>query len=85
MDPRPNPHYSPETSVKVNQFAFIHFVCSFWCHEIAIHGNPVNSLAGHSVEFRHHAHWFGGQTFAWFEGRKAKDMNEVKLRKVTSY
>lgn len=41
MDPRPNPHYSPETSVKaVFVNLFILFV-SFWCWEIAIHGGSL--------------------------------------------
>jgi len=73
MDPRPNPHYSPETSVKaVFVNAFIHFVCFLL---VLRNSNPwrfpVNSLAGHSVEFCHHAYRFGGQTSALFEGRKA--------------
>ena len=43
MDPRPNPHYSPETSVKAENLLmplFILFV-SFWCWEIAIHGGSL--------------------------------------------
>ena len=67
MDPRPNPHYSPETSVKANQFRqkFILFV------PLVLRNGPPANSAGHSLEFRHHAHRFGGQTSAWFEGRKS--------------
>ena len=73
MDPRPNPHYSPETSVKaVFVNAFIHFVCFLL---VLRNSNPwrfpVNSLAGHSVEFCHHAYRFGGTDFCMVSGQKS--------------